>query len=121
MDKYKKMKLLDGLEEITFNKDDVIIKENEHGESFYIIEDGEVACTKFDEASGTEKFVRNLGPGDYFGELALVNDVSKRTLSVWATAEKVKCLAISRWAFSMCLFEFRDELKKKDYFVLSVQ
>jgi len=47
--------------------------------------------------------VRYLERGDYFGELALMSNSSKRTLSVTAI-EKVKCLAISRSSFIYQLY-----------------
>jgi len=34
-----------------FEKDSVIVSENEIGEFFYIIEEGKVVCTKYDEES----------------------------------------------------------------------
>ena len=55
------MKLLDGLHVIYYNKGDVIVHENEHGNHFYIIEEGHVECYKHDEETGGDKFVRNLG------------------------------------------------------------
>lgn len=104
------MKLLDGLHVIYYNKGDVIVHENEHGNHFYIIEEGHVECYKHDEETGGDKFVRNLGPLDYFGELALIKDASKRTLSVKAL-DRVKCLVISRKSFIYYLYEFKNELK----------
>ena len=83
MDRYKKIKLLDGFEVQNFTKDQTIVKENEIGEYFYIIESGEVHCTKTEE-DGSQSFVRSLGEGDYFGEIALMEDDSKRTLTVTA-------------------------------------
>ena len=49
MDRYKKIKLLDGLEVQHHAKESVIVKENEIGEYFYMIESGEVHCTKTEE------------------------------------------------------------------------
>ncbi len=54
-----------------FHTSQVIIREGEPGQDFFFVEDGEVKATK----SGVEGEVsRRLGPGDYFGELALVNN-----------------------------------------------
>ena len=49
LDRYKKIRLLNGIQILFFQKDEVIVTENEIGELFYIIEEGKVACTKWDE------------------------------------------------------------------------
>lgn len=46
LDKYEKLKLIDGLESYEFNKNDYIIKEGEEGDLFYILEEGTVDCLK---------------------------------------------------------------------------
>lgn len=43
---YERLTLADALNECHFDKHEVIIKEGDEGETFYIIEDGEVKCTK---------------------------------------------------------------------------
>jgi CRP-like cAMP-binding protein len=43
------------------------------------------------------RLLRTLGPGDFFGEMALI-DAHPRSASVFATSE-VQYLAISRWDF----------------------
>lgn len=111
MDRYKKLKLLDGLEVQYFSGSNVVVRENEKGEYFYIIENGQVKCTKTGE-DGTENFIRNLDAGDYFGEIAIMNDESKRTLTVTAT-EDTKLLAMNRDTFYQCLGEFSNYLQKE--------
>ena len=92
-----KIKLLEGLEVQYFQKDQIIFKEKEKGEFFYIIENGRVKCTK-DAEEGGDVHIRDLGEGDYFGEIALTSDESKRTLTVTAI-EDVKLLAMIRDTF----------------------
>ena len=112
MDRYKKIKLLEGLEVQYFQKDQVIFKETEKGEYFYIIESGQVGCTKQDD-NGEQTLIRTLGEGDYFGEIALTSDESKRTLSVTAI-EDVKLLAMARDTFFQFIGSFSNYLQK-DY------
>jgi len=61
------------------------------GVGFFILADGEVAVS----VEGLE--VTRLGPGDHFGELALLGE-DVRTASVTAVT-RVRCLVIAFWDF----------------------
>ena len=132
LEKYEKMKLIDGLELKKFSKGDFIFKEGEQGEYFYIIEEGEVECLKDPKnavssptANGTanteqvinamaqQEFivVRELKSGDHFGEIALLND-SKRSLSIRVKSSECKVLCLGSDAFKRILGDINKYLRK---------
>lgn len=92
-----------------FESTDVIVKEGDVGEYFYIIEEGDVECIKEEG----QEVIRELHPGDYFGELALIESNQKRTLTVKAKSD-CKLLVLNRDTFFRVLGSFTNYLKK-DY------
>lgn len=69
----------------------VLCREGEHGHEFFVIESGTVAVT----VGGTK--VATLGPGDFFGELALL-DAGPRSATVTAETD-VMVLVVSQQEF----------------------
>jgi MFS family permease len=61
---------------------DVVIREGDHGDRFYVIESGTVEVTK------AGRHVASLGPGDFVGEIALLRDIP-RVATVTATSPAV--------------------------------
>lgn len=67
----------------------VIVKEGDFANHFMAIEDGTAEVRKGDEKVG------ELGPGDIFGEMGLI-DKERRSASVVATS-RVRLIKIERW------------------------
>ena len=92
---------------VTFDAGDHIIEKGEHGNTFYIIKSGRVTCTNV--GSEYQKLENvNLGPGDYFGERALLTD-EPRAANVMA-ASLVTCLVLDREEFTSVIGPLRDIL-----------
>ena len=77
--------------EVSYADGEPIIREGEVGDRFYILESGRTSVT----SAGEER--PELGPGDSFGEIALIRNVP-RTASVVAIGA-VKVFALDRDAF----------------------
>jgi len=77
--------------ERTFPAGETIIKEGVGAAAFFVIESGEVTV------SVRGKPIRTLGRGDYFGEIALI-DEGTRSATVTASADVV-CHGLTYWEF----------------------
>eukprot|EP01138_Halocafeteria_seosinensis_P013621 gb/GECG01013910.1/.p1 GENE.gb/GECG01013910.1/~~gb/GECG01013910.1/.p1 ORF type:complete len:413 (+),score=81.21 gb/GECG01013910.1/:1-1239(+) len=104
---YERMTIADALQTKYFSAGENIITEGSKGETFYIIESGEVKCTK--EGIDHEVSPR-LGTGDYFGELALISN-SLRAATVTAVTD-VKCQALDRHTFKRLLGPLERTFKR---------
>jgi CRP-like cAMP-binding protein len=79
--------------ELTFRAGTVVTDVDRVGVSFGVIVDGQAAVSVHGQP------VRALGPGDYFGEMALI-DGSHRYRSARITAEtELHCLLFAKWNF----------------------
>jgi len=87
----------------------VIIRQGERGDRFYIIKRGHVEVTQRDER-GVSEVVNQLDRGDYFGELALLRD-APRNATCRATVP-TEVLSLSRQDFD-CLVKARFTLREK--------
>jgi hypothetical protein len=74
-----------------FSAGESVAKEGAGGASFFVISSGEAAV------SAKGKQIATLGPGDYFGEIALL-DEGARSATVTATSELV-CYGLTLWEF----------------------
>lgn len=72
---------------VHFNNGDVIIKQNDPGDSLFIIADG-VVSVQVEQASGDRHNVSKLGVGDFFGEMSLMTG-EPRTADVIAESPTV--------------------------------
>jgi CRP-like cAMP-binding protein len=68
------------MQERTADEGERIVPEGAAGYDFYVIESGTV------EVSREGAQIRTLGPGDFFGEMALVGSSARRAASVVATS-----------------------------------
>ncbi len=79
------------LKERRFDAGHAVVTEGHTGIGFFVITDGEARVT----VRGEER--ARLGPGDYFGEIALIAGTD-RTATVTAETE-LRCLGMTPWEF----------------------
>jgi len=78
-------------------KDETVIREGEAGQMFYVIMDGAA------EVRRGKKKIADLGPGDFFGEMGLI-DNAPRSADV-ITTEQTSLLVIRREDFNSLMFD----------------
>lgn len=83
--------LASSFKERTFSAGDTVAQEGAGGVGFFIISDGQASVTVRGEKRAT------LGPGDYFGEVALIDD-GARTATITADSE-LHCYGLTSWEF----------------------
>jgi MFS family permease len=79
---------------LEFSAGEVVIHEGDVGELFYVVDEGvlSVSCNRGSDV------LEPLGPGAYFGEIALLRDIP-RTATVTAASPVVSLFAVDREAF----------------------
>jgi len=83
-----------------FAAGDVIVKEGEQAVAFFYLLSGRVEVVKGAEGA-SPKVLRTMGPGDFFGEMALLDNYL-RSATVRAL-EDTECLQLWRWDFLYAL------------------
>jgi CRP-like cAMP-binding protein len=76
--------------ERTFPEGDLVIEEGAPGRGFFLILSGTAQARK------GETVLADFGPGDYFGEMAVLLEDTPRTADVVATSD-LTCLVITAW------------------------
>jgi CRP-like cAMP-binding protein len=92
-----------------YAKDDVVFYADESGDIFCLIREGQVKVTMI-SPEGKEIILKLLGPGDFFGEMALLDD-EPRSATVVAT-EPLELITIWRNDFLQILAENFDITRK---------
>jgi CRP-like cAMP-binding protein len=84
-------RLARSFKERTFGEGDTVAAEGKGGVGFFVISDGQAGVSVKGEERAT------LGPGDYFGEIALIDD-GARSATITAKSE-LRCFGLTPWDF----------------------
>jgi CRP/FNR family transcriptional regulator len=90
-------RLAERMSERTFAEGEVAVEEGRGGAGFWLIEEGDATV------SIGGQIIRTLGPGDYFGEIALLDD-GPRSATVTAGTD-LRCRGMAAWEFEPFVIE----------------
>ncbi|KAL2000033.1 hypothetical protein VTN02DRAFT_3645 [Thermoascus thermophilus] len=106
---YERSKIADALDTIKYPAGATIIAEGDPGDAFYLLESGVAEAFKGDAEGPVKSYKR----GDYFGELALLDD-KPRAASVISKTE-VKVARLGRDGFKRLLGPVEDIMRRTEY------
>src|SRR5438270_3058224 len=96
--------LKEKVELVSYNQNQVICKEGEEADAFYLVRSGMVRVSQ--AMPGGEMVRTYLSRGDYFGEIGLLRSI-KRT-ATWAALDAVDVVRIPGAEFNLMLEKFPD-------------
>ncbi|KAK6196663.1 BAR adaptor protein Hob1 [Pestalotiopsis sp. IQ-011] len=108
---YERSKIADALETQKFPPGTTIIRQGDVGTSFFLLEAGQ--CDAFLDNEQERHLVKHYNKGDFFGELALLNDAPRAASVVSATEVKVSTLGKS--AFARLLGPVEGIMRRTEY------
>jgi CRP/FNR family transcriptional regulator, cyclic AMP receptor protein len=91
LDNKELQEIASSMRERRFKAGDTVTQEGAGGVGFFVVEQGEADVQVGGESKGS------VGPGDYFGEIALINE-SPRTATLTARTDML-CYGMTPWDF----------------------
>ena len=110
IDPYELGQICDALKMKIFKKGETIIKQDDNGDIFYILEEGSAHAEKVFEQGKKPQRVKDYEEGGYFGELALLKGEPRAATIVADT--NCKCLYLERMAFKRLLGPLENILRR---------
>lgn len=90
----------------SFKKEEAVFQEGEIGDAFYIVDSGQIRISTMVPGVG-EEALKILKPGDYFGEMALIDDFPRSAAAI-AHEGEVQLLAIYKRDFKKLMAENKE-------------
>ena len=110
---YERSKIADALDTRKFGPGEIIIKEGDPGEAFFILESGEAEVYKNETGN---QVIKQYQKGDYFGELALLDDKPRAASVVAKQGDgEVKVAYLGKQGFQRLLGPVEGIMRRNDY------
>ncbi|CAF1195393.1 unnamed protein product [Rotaria sordida] len=110
LDEWERLTVADSLEPIQFEDGDIVVKQGDPGDDFFIIVEGNgIVYQKTSELPQAIE-VDTLGPGNYFGEIALL--CNRPRVATVVAKGTLKCVKMDRARFERVLGPIQDILKR---------
>lgn len=81
----ERLRVAEALEEVSYVANHTIFKQGDLGETFFIVHSGEVVVRRRETPESEEKELKRYGPGEFFGERALVRSEPRAAAAVTTT------------------------------------
>jgi len=86
------------MKECTYSNGDMVIRQGDDGDVLYIVDEGQLECTRVMKKGEQPTFLKMYGPGEAFGELALLYN-APRAANIEAKSNSV-LFALDRATFN---------------------
>mmetsp|Transcript_30052 Transcript_30052/g.22308 ORF Transcript_30052/g.22308 Transcript_30052/m.22308 type:complete len:118 (+) Transcript_30052:446-799(+) len=80
--------VVDAIEEVKVKPGDAVIREGDQGDCMYVVEQGELDCTKVFKGNSQPTHLKVYKPGEGFGELALLYN-APRAATITASTDGI--------------------------------
>eukprot|EP01017_Pseudomicrothorax_dubius_P033067 TRINITY_DN4389_c0_g1_i5.p1 TRINITY_DN4389_c0_g1~~TRINITY_DN4389_c0_g1_i5.p1 ORF type:complete len:120 (+),score=36.25 TRINITY_DN4389_c0_g1_i5:881-1240(+) len=110
MDAYEKSNIADALKPEKFKQGEFVVKQGDVGDTFFFIEEGEAVATKAMKPGEVPIEVYQYKAGDYFGELALLKNVTRQANIIAKT--DLNLVKLDRDSFRRILGPLEDILRR---------
>lgn len=96
--------VLESLQERTYLKGETIFAQGDIGRALFIVLDGKIALSRLDPASQKPETIAEVAPGEFFGEMALLEEMP-RTATATA-AEETRVFMLFKIKLDSLLFSY---------------
>ena len=111
LEKCEKEVLILAFEERRFTNGDNVIRQGDDGNELFVVDSGELACFKLFSGNSEPTFLKKYGPGEAFGELALLYNVP-RAASIKSKSDCV-CWVLDRDCFNNIVKDAAQRKREK--------